>query len=136
MRKGLIMPKFTKEDFRPAREWIEKLPAATLASVKSKAATNIRAIHLAEVRKALTLTQAKVAARAGLKQAEISRIEKNPASVQIKTLDRYITGLGGRLRLVADFPDGSHADIPLEHGKPVKSKANISIGDERVAETP
>jgi DNA-binding XRE family transcriptional regulator len=116
----------SRRDFRPADEWIEKLPAKSFARAKAAAAQNIEAVHLAEVRKALTVTQATLAKRTGLKQAEVSRIENHPTSVQIRTLDRYVAGLGGRLRLVAEFPDGTQADIPLEHGRPVKSKASIT----------
>jgi hypothetical protein len=125
------MAKLTKKDFRPANEWIEKLPAKTLARVKAAASKNIEAVHLSEVRKALTVTQAVLAKRSGLKQAEVSRIENNPTSVQIKTLDRYVAGLGGTLRLVAEFPDGTAAAIPVEHGKPVKSKATTTSAVER-----
>lgn len=116
----------SRKDFRPAGEWIDRLPAKSLARAKAGAAQNIEAIHLAEVRKALTMTQTTLAKRTGLKQGEVSRIENHPTSVQIRTLNRYVAGLGGRLRIVAEFPDGSHADIPVEHGRPVKSKASIT----------
>ena len=125
------MAKLTKKDFRPAREWIEKLPARTIARAKAAATENIGAVHLSQVRRALTITQAALAKRSGLKQAEVSRIENNPTSVQIKTLDRYVVGLGGRLRLVAEFPDGTEAAIPVEHGKPVKSKATTASTEGR-----
>lgn len=119
------MTKLTKKDFRPASEWIEKLPANALTTAKAGAAAAIETMHLAEVRKALTVTQTAVASRSGLKQAEVSRIENNPTSVQIKTLNRYVTGLGGKLRIVAEFPDGTQADIPIENGKPVKSRTTV-----------
>ncbi|MDO8360253.1 MAG: helix-turn-helix transcriptional regulator [Devosia sp.] len=117
-----------RTDFRSAAEWIEKLPAKSRERAKTAAVQNIEAIRLAEVRKALTVTQTALAQRTGLKQGEVSRIENNPTSVQIKTLDRYVAGLGGRLRIVAEFPDGSRADIPLEQGRPVRSKATITSG--------
>lgn len=120
------MSKLTRKDFRPAREWIDALPAKARKKAEDGAAAAVEAIHLAEVRKALTITQTTLADRTGLKQTEVSRIENNPASVQIRTLDRYVAGLGGKLRIVAEFPDGSHASIPVEHGRPVKSKAVVS----------
>jgi DNA-binding XRE family transcriptional regulator len=115
--------KLKRKDFRPAREWVRALPAKSRAKAEESAAATIEAVHLAEVRNVLTITQTTLADRTGLKQTEVSRIENNPASMQIRTLDRYVAGLGGRLRIVAEFPDGSHADIPLERGRPVKSKA-------------
>lgn len=120
------MTKLSRQDFRPASEWIEKLPPQSRAKATAAAAANIEVARLAQVRKALTVTQDTVARRTGLKQAEVSRIENNVASVQLRTLDRYVSGLGGRLKIVAEFPDGTSADIPLAHGKPVKSKATVT----------
>jgi DNA-binding XRE family transcriptional regulator len=120
------MAKLKRSDFRPANEWIEALPEASRHRAKAAAARAVEAIHLAEVRKALTITQAALADRTGLKQTEVSRIENNPASVQIRTLDRYVAGLGGKLKLVAEFPDGTQAAIPLQDGKPVKSRATVT----------
>jgi DNA-binding XRE family transcriptional regulator len=115
--------KLNRKDFRPAREWVRALPSKSRAKAEESAAATIEAVHLAKVRNVLTITQTTLADRTGLKQTEVSRIENNPASMQIRTLDRYVAGLGERLRIVAEFPDGSHADIPLERGRPVKSKA-------------
>jgi len=119
------MSKFTTKDFRPAREWIDKLPAERLAKIKAAAAANIEAIRLAEIRKALDVTQVHLGERTGLKQAEVSRIENAIETVQLRTLERYVTGLGGKLSIVADFPDGARAEIPLKAGRPVKSKAVV-----------
>lgn len=122
------MTKLTRKDFRPAREWIDKLPAKRLAKIKASAAAAIEAMHLAEVRKALDVTQADLAVRSGLKQGEVSRIENELPSVQLKTLERYVRGLGGKVTIVADFPDGARAEIPLRGGRPVKSRAVVRAG--------
>ncbi|WP_181164948.1 MULTISPECIES: helix-turn-helix transcriptional regulator [unclassified Mesorhizobium] len=111
-----------RSDFRPVRERIDALPAERRAKIEKGAAEILRAVHLSELRKAMSVTQMTVAARTGLKQAEVSRIEKSPASVQIKTMERYVRGLGGDMKIVAEFPDGTYAEIPLSHGKPVRSK--------------
>ena len=125
------MAKLHRSDFRPARDWIEKLPAARLEPVKDAAEEIVAEARLNEVRKALTVTQVDLADRSGLKQGEISRIENNPASVQLRTLERYINGLGGTLKIVAEFPDGGQAVIPLKSGKPVKSR--VTVGPSRRA---
>ena len=120
------MTKFKKTDFRRAREWIDALPQDRLDKVEEGAAAIVRAAHLAELRKAMNVTQTMLSARSGMKQAEISRIENAPESVQIRTMERYVRGLGGQVKLVAEFPDGTHAEIPLNAGKPVKSKLTIT----------
>lgn len=119
------MSQLDRKDFLPAREWIDALPGQSRKKATERSAAAVEAIHLAQVRKALTITQTTLADRTGLKQTEVSRIENNPTSVQIRTLDRYVVGLGGRLRIVAEFPDGTYADIPVERGRPVKSKAIV-----------
>ena len=78
------------------------------------------------LRKAMSKTQVGLAEASGLKQGEISRIENNPESVQIRTMERYVRGLGGVMKIVADFPDGTHAEIPLRGGKPVKSRVTVA----------
>jgi hypothetical protein len=125
------MAKFKRADFRPASEWISKLPEKSEAKVRAGAAAIVEEAHLAAVRKALTVTQATLAERTGLKQGEISRIENNIQTVQMKTLQRYVSGLGGTMKIVADFPDGTHAEIPVRSGKPVKSGIKVAA-----AETP
>ena len=125
------MTRLKKSDFRPARERIDRLPAERRARIQAGAETIIQAARLAEIRRALSVTQTALSESSGLKQTEVSRIENNLASVQLRTLERYIQGLGGTLKVVAEFPDGSHADIPLRGGKPVKSRASILRGEPR-----
>lgn len=117
------MAKFKKSDFRPARERIESLPAERRSRIEKGAAQILAAMHLSEIRKALAVTQTALSEKAGLKQAEVSRIENNPETVQIRTMEKYVRGLGGELKIVAEFPDGTHAEIPLRGGRPVRAKA-------------
>ena len=127
------MPKFKKSDFRPAFDWIDKLPPDVRARAEEGGRRFIEAMHLAEIRQALTVTQTELAQRTGLKQAEVSRIENNVSTIQLRTLERYVEGLGGNVSIVADFPDGSQAHIPLKAGKPVKSKAVVSGGRQKTS---
>ncbi len=56
--------------------------------------------QLTDIRRQLGLTQAPLAETAGLSQARISQIE-NGSAVGIDSLRAYVTGLGGRLDIVA-----------------------------------
>ncbi len=86
-------------------------------------------LHLSEIRKALSITQKDLAELTGLAQGEVSRFESAELTgAKIGTLERYVEGMGGRLRLVAEMPDGTVADIPLKRGKPVKSKVSTARG--------
>ena len=122
------MSKRKVEDFRPTRDWIEALPADRRERVEAEAAHQIEALRLSEVRRALDVTQTALGERTGLKQTEVSRIENGVESVQLRTLQRYISGLGGTLSLVARFPDGGRAEIPLKAGRPVKSRTVVRRG--------
>ncbi|MGH3286373.1 MAG: helix-turn-helix domain-containing protein [Streptosporangiaceae bacterium] len=63
-----------------------------------------RGWRLAEMRKRRGLTQELVAARMGISIARVSQIERGDVSTQ-DVLNRYITALGGTLKLIADFGD-------------------------------
>ena len=60
---------------------------------------------LAEVRKAMSLTQVDLAEMLHIKQAAVARLE-NRTDMYISSLRKYITALGGELDIVARFPDG------------------------------
>jgi DNA-binding XRE family transcriptional regulator len=120
------MPNYTREDFRPFRERFDQLPAERRAKIEAGAAAIIESLRLAELRKAMSTTQTSLAEKTGMKQADISRIENNPAAAQLLTIERYVRGLGGEVKLVAEFPEGTRAEIPLRAGKPVKSRIRMS----------
>jgi len=119
------MAEYKESDFKLFSERLEALPEARRKAIEAGARAIIEKLHLAEVRKALDVTQKTLSARSGIKQAELSRIENNMENVQIKTLDRYVSGLGGTCKIVAEFPDGTVAEIPLRAGRPVKSKVKV-----------
>ncbi|MCY3878247.1 MAG: XRE family transcriptional regulator [Rhodobacteraceae bacterium] len=59
---------------------------------------------LRELRKARALTQASVARELGISQDAISRLEKR-SDLMLSTLSRTVEAMGGRLSLIAHFPD-------------------------------
>lgn len=60
---------------------------------------------LNELRRARGLTQEQLAAALDLKQASISKIERQ-TDMYVSTLRRFIESLGGTLRITASFPGG------------------------------
>ena len=64
----------------------------------------MRGWRLVEIRKRQGLTQAQVAARMDVSVARVSQIENGDVSTQ-DVLQRYITALGGTLKLIVDFGD-------------------------------
>ncbi len=59
---------------------------------------------LRDLRHALELTQEKMAEELGIGQDGISRLE-NRSDLLISTLRGYVEAMGGKLRLVAEFPN-------------------------------
>lgn len=76
-----------------------------LAKVKARAAQLIaEELTLRDVRKAANLTQERMAELLEIGQDSVSRLEKR-SDLLLSTLRGYVEALGGRLRLLAEFPD-------------------------------
>lgn len=61
---------------------------------------------LAEIRTARGFSQAAVGARMGMNQSEVSRLERR-GDVRLSTLRSYVEAVGGWLRLIVAWPDGT-----------------------------
>lgn len=73
---------------------------------------HIDAYMLREARLAQEATQVELAAKMGVSQNRISRMENGDlASMSIDTIRRYVEALGGRLSVVADFPKGGSVTL-------------------------
>lgn len=100
MRKGLTIEEYfaTRTDITP--EMKEKAHLATEAKIKG--------YELQQARKACRMTQKEVAAKMGVSQRRISDLENGSIDVmQVDTLRRYITSLGGTLEIKAILPEVS-----------------------------
>jgi transcriptional regulator with XRE-family HTH domain len=87
--------------------------------------------RLEDVRRALNLTQAAVAARLGVGQTQVSRIE-NQHDLYLSTLRNYIRALGGELEIVATFGDerlemtlGELAALAATSGAPAEESVEL-----------
>ncbi|HMT09854.1 MAG TPA: helix-turn-helix transcriptional regulator [Pyrinomonadaceae bacterium] len=67
----------------------------------------IREMRLTELRNALGVSQDELAQLMDKKQAAISRFERR-SDMHISTLREFIAALGGRLQVIASFPEGSY----------------------------
>lgn len=87
------------------KERMDKLPKSRRKKVDARVAELVaEEMSLQDLRKARKRTQVRVAKELGIKQENVSRIEKR-ADLLISTLSGYVEAMGGRLRLVAEFPD-------------------------------
>lgn len=66
----------------------------------------IDAYDLSQARKERDLTQSEVAAKMGVSQCRVSELEAGRlATMRVDTLSRYISSLGGKLVISAEWPD-------------------------------
>ena len=87
------------------QERIEQLPEERRRRVEERAKELIaEEMSLRDLRRARAMTQIRVAKELGIKQENVSRIERR-TDLLLSTLSNYVEAVGGRLRLVAEFPD-------------------------------
>jgi hypothetical protein len=92
------------------RIW-NKMSPERKSKIEARAAEVIaEEMTLQELRKALRLTQDSLAASLNIGQDQISRLEKR-SDLLLSTLRSYIEAMGGKLTLIAEFPD--HKTIKL-----------------------
>jgi transcriptional regulator with XRE-family HTH domain len=65
---------------------------------------------LQELRKKQKLTQADIAQLLGIKQENVSRLERRN-NIHLSTLKDYIHALGGKLHLIVEFPNSEPIEI-------------------------
>lgn len=95
---------------------------------KRRATIELRAQELAslkDLRQAVEKTQVDLAEALGVGQDTISRLEQR-SDMLLSTLRRYVEGMGGKLELVAQFPNRPPVIIDhLAQDKPAKSGQRI-----------
>jgi transcriptional regulator with XRE-family HTH domain len=95
-----VLAKFSPED----RAEIERHAERLIAEYRS----------LAQIRKALGLTQKAVADALDTSQANVAQIERTPDAL-VSTLERIVRAMGGELELVASIP--GHGRVKLRLGR-------------------
>lgn len=89
------------------QEKLGALPVSRRKKIDKRAAVLIaEEMTMRELRKARKITQTAMAKTLGVKQEQVSRIEKR-TDMHLSTLRRSIEAMGGELTLIAKFPDGA-----------------------------
>jgi transcriptional regulator with XRE-family HTH domain len=88
---------------------IASLPAKRRAKIERRAS---ELATLKDLRQAVERTQEDLAARLGVGQDTVSRIERR-SDILLSTLRRYVEAMGGELQLIARFPD--RQPLVIEH---------------------
>jgi predicted XRE-type DNA-binding protein len=81
---------------------------AAVAQARVELEAEEAAYRLAEIRREQHRTQIEVARDMGVSQKRVSEIERGDLTrTEVDTISRYVAALGGRIRIVADFPGHS-----------------------------
>lgn len=87
----------------PFEDFLASLPEDEQEAIRVRSQELIKQeLTMLDLRKAMGQTQAAMAAKLGIKQENVSRVEQR-ADVMLSTLNSYLTAMGGRLKLVAEF---------------------------------
>ena len=90
---------------RTLNDIIKGLPLDQQQEIEAQAARLIEEeMTLRDLRKAHDLTQERMAEALNISQDGVSRLEKR-SDFLLSTLRSYVEAMGGRLRLVVEFPD-------------------------------
>ena len=90
---------------RPFSTLRDSMPARSRRRAGIKAREMLRDMALTELRQARRLSQEELATTLQIKQAAISKMEKR-TDMYLSTLRRFIEAMGGKLDIVARFPEG------------------------------
>lgn len=86
-------------------EIFEKMSPERRKKVEARAAEMLaEQLTLQQLRHARKLTQVKMAKKLGITQDSVSRMEKR-SDLLLSTLRKTVEAMGGKLSLVAEFPD-------------------------------
>lgn len=88
----------------------DRMSPQSRARVDARVKATLDALPLAEIRKAIGMTQEELASTLDVGQGSVSKIEHS-ADMYLTTLRKYINALGGDLVLKATFPNGREFEI-------------------------
>lgn len=87
-----------------------RMSGAAQARVDARVGETLARLPLAEIRRAIGMTQTELAEKIAQGQGSVSKIE-NAADMYLTTLRKYVEALGGELHLTATFGGGRSYEI-------------------------
>ncbi|HID28386.1 MAG TPA: helix-turn-helix domain-containing protein [Desulfobacterales bacterium] len=83
---------------------LDTLPPERLERMEDRAQGMLLEMALQEIRQNRHLTQRQLASSLNLDQAVLSKME-NHSDIPVSTLRKLVSAMGGKLKLIAEFPD-------------------------------
>ena len=95
----------------------DKMPEERRAKIEDRVHGILIEMALQELRQTRKLTQQQLAEILNLNQAALSKME-NQTDMHVSTLRRILAAMGGKLKIVAEFPDG---EVVINQFNPVEA---------------
>ena len=95
---------------KPFSELLEDMSPERRERIRKKTEELRQEMLLDELRKALMLTQEDLACSLNIKQATVSKIERQ-SDMYISTLRRFLSAMGAELKIIAAFHDDHEIEI-------------------------
>ncbi len=83
---------------------LDRMPKQRRERIRDRAEAILIEMALQDLRRSRSLTQEDLAEELGLNQSALSKME-HQQDMYISTLRRILSAMGGKLKLVAEFPD-------------------------------
>jgi DNA-binding XRE family transcriptional regulator len=102
-----------KPSAKPSNKWStlkNRMSPQARARVDARVKKTLASLPLAEIRKAVGMTQEELARQLEQGQGSVSKIE-NAADMYLTTLRKYVEALGGELHLTVTFAGGRSFEI-------------------------
>ena len=113
---------------KPFTTLLEKMPVARRKKIAAQTSKLKQEMALCELRQALDLTQTQLAESLNMKQAAISKFERQ-SDIYISTLRNILTAMGADLKIIASFPEG---DVAINQFDEIRSEARCaSVAEKR-----
>jgi len=90
---------------KPFKNLMEKMSQERRERIEDRAQDILIGMALQELRQKLQMTQQQLADALNLNQAALSKME-NQSDMHVSTLRRILSAMGGKLKIIAQFPDG------------------------------
>ena len=90
----------------PSTNWSSGRPLSELANGVTRTGSCCDELLLSEIRELTGKSQEEVAKAIGIRQPSLSKLEKQ-SDMQLSTFQRIVKALGGKLEVIARFPNGA-----------------------------
>ena len=105
---------------KPFSNLIEKMSPRNQERIRKRTVELSREMALQELRQAMELTQQQIAGTLQMNQAAVSKLE-HQSDMYISTLRRFLSAMGGELRIVASFPE---CDVVISQFECLRSRGS------------